>query len=143
MSLDRITLGIYASRKCPPKSIQCLLLLGMSLLLCLLFRLLVSFLLLATTPDCTRRRSDCGPRPRVTSDRANGCSTSRSTRCALRAPSLLLVGFLRGRSRSSWINPSLLLSGRVTSTFIRSLLLGSLFFLGINEESYLRSRGTR
>ena len=65
-----------------------MLLLGLSLLLCLLFRLLVGFLLLATTPDCTRRRSDSSPCPCVTGDRSNGCSTSRSTGRALHGPAL-------------------------------------------------------
>src|SRR5436309_899148 len=72
----------------------------------------------------------------------NGCSTSRSTARALHCPSLLLVGFLRGR-RSGWINPSLLLSGCITSAFVVSLLLGSLLFLRVNEDSDFRSGGTR
>src|SRR5262249_50825475 len=128
---------------CPAKRIECLLLLGLALLLCLFLRLLVGFLLLTTTPYCASRCSGCCAGSRVTSNSSDRGSAGGSTSCTLCSSSLLGIRLLRRRRRSSGINSGLLLGRHVAGVFIVGLLFRSLIFLRVNKQSDSRSGRTR
>ena len=133
-----ITFRINARREGSAERVKLLLLLCLSLLFSLLLGLLVRLFLLTPATNSTCSRSNGSTCSSITGDGTYRRSARGSSRRSFCSATLFLGSLGRRGSRSSRINPGLLLGCCVTCRLVLCLLLRGLIVLRVYKQADLR-----